>query len=198
MTSMKGRELPKIFAEDDVRALLSIPNMKRPTGIRNRVMLELMYRAGLRVGELCKLNVRDVQVRERRVHIRAAIAKFKVERYVPLEEDTLELVDLWKREREKFADGSKLLFVTLKGGAVSPHYCWQMMQRYGRRAKIEGPCHPHMLRHTFATELMNEGDVGIREIQTLLGHKSVDTTMIYTHVSEPKLAEKIRRRRRSF
>jgi len=194
----KGRELPKIFSDEDVRALLAVPNMRRPTGIRNRAMLELMYRAGLRVGELCRLNVRDVQVRERRIHIRAAIAKNKVERYVQIEDGTLELVERWKREREKYADGSKILFVTLKGSPVSPHYCWQMMQRYGRRAGIEGPCHPHMLRHTYATELMSEGDLNIREIQNLLGHKSVDTTMIYTHVSEPKLAEKIRRRQRGF
>lgn len=195
MTSMKGRELSKVFVADDIDALLAVPNMRRPTGIRNRVMIELMYRAGLRVGELCKLNVRDVQTREQRVHIRSAIAKFKVERYVPLEPDTLELVELWKEEREKFAGDSKLLFTTLKGKPVSPHYCWQMMQRYGRRAKIEGPCHPHMLRHTFATELMNEGKFHLREIQQMLGHEDPKTTMRYTHVAESELAEKIRSRR---
>jgi integrase/recombinase XerD len=178
------RRLPQVLNDDEVEALMAVPNLRAPTGLRNRVMLELMHRAGLRVGETCGLHMRDV--RGNRLHLRAAITKGQKEAYAYIDEPMQEWIERWKFVRRRHAAGKAHLFTTLKGGPVSPKYVWEMMRRYARRAGIERPVHPHMLRHTFATDLIREG-FNLRQVQELLRHSNIQTTSIYLHVYDPEL-----------
>lgn len=190
-TSRK-RKLPKILTRDEMVRLLEAPNLRYPTGLRNRCMLELMYRAGLRVSEVAELKPRDVDVRKGIVRIfdgkgGDGTAYFDAE--------TLRiLIDQWKVVRRTLPKGD-YLFCTLDGGQVSPRYLQQMVQRMRRRAGITAICTPHVLRHTFATELLGEG-FSMREVQDALRHADVSTTQVYTHVLDEHLRSKIQQRKR--
>lgn len=192
MASTRKRKLPKILTRDEVRALLDAPNRRYPTGLRNRCMLELMYRAGLRVGEVCALKPRDVDLRQGIVRVHDGkggdgTAYFDAE--------TLRvLIDQWKTLRRTLPK-SEYLFCTLAGGQVSPRYMQQMVKRMAERAGITAVCTPHVLRHTFATELLGEG-FSIREVQDAVRHADLSTTEIYTHVLDEQLRTKIQQRRR--
>jgi integrase/recombinase XerD len=175
-------------------ALMARANVDCPTGLRNRVMLQLMYRAGLRVSETCKIHLRDVDWKAGTLRIRPEVAKGGREAVIPLDRQTLEWLERWKPIRRRHAAGSPLMFTTLRGGQIDRHYVWEMVHRYGEKAGIEQPVHPHMLRHTYATELLREG-FDIREVQELLRHADIRTTVVYTHVSPERLAQKIRERR---
>lgn len=190
---MAGRTLPKTLSAEEVAALMARPNLNAPTGLRNRCILALMHRAGLRVSETCGLHLRDVRWAEGRIVLRAEVAKGGREATVYLDESTQSLLEAWKNVRRQYAAGKPHLFTTLKGGPVSRHYVWEMTARYGRRAGIERPVHPHLLRHTFATDLLNE-DFNLREVQVLLRHADIRTTTLYTHIVDTELQRKIRAR----
>jgi len=191
----RKRTLPKAISRAEASALLATPNLATPTGLRDRCLLELLYRAGLRVGEALALRPRDVD------HATGVVR-------VPLEGKTGErtayfdatsvgtLIDTWKRERRRYAKGDSPLFCTLEGGKMSPRHVQLMVRRRARRAGIKARVTPHVLRHSFATELLDEGFT-IREVQEALGHADVSTTMIYTHVMDSNLRAKIQRRRRA-
>lgn len=191
--SNRKRRLPKTLTRDEVQQLLDAPNLRAPTGLRNRCMLELMYRAGLRVGEVCTLRPRDVDLAGGMIRIEDGkggdgTAYFHAETVRALLEE-------WKRERRRIgAPAAAPLFVTLAGGPVSVRYVEQMVARSKKRAGITSVCTPHVLRHTFATELLDEG-FSIREVQDALRHRDVSTTMVYTHVLDSQLRDKIQRRR---
>lgn len=191
---MSGRELPKILSHDEVAALMRAPNLDAPTGLRNRCMLELMHRCGLRVSEACGLHLRDVDLREGTIHLRPEVAKGGNEAVVYLEPASEALLERWKPVRRRYAAGRKHLFTTLAGGPIDRRYCWRMIRRYADRAGIDRPVSPHMLRHTYATELLREG-FDVREVQRLLRHQDIRTTVIYTHLHEAELHRKIRSRR---
>lgn len=190
---MAARKLPKTLSADEAAALLARPNVNCPTGLRNRAMLQVMYRAGLRVSECCGIHLRDLDWKTGELRLRPEVAKGGREAVVPLGRATIEWLDRWKPVRRKYAAGAPWMFVTLRGGQVDRHYAWEMVSRYARKAGIEWPVHPHILRHTYATELLREG-ADIREVQELLRHADVRTTMLYTHVAPERLAERIRRR----
>lgn len=182
-----------MLSTEEVEALLKMPNQSAPTGLRNLCMLTLMLRCGLRVSEACQLHLRDVRWRDGQIHLRPEIAKGGREAVVYLDPHTEELLRRWKETRRHYAAGKPHLFTTLKGGPVSRQYCWQMVGRYGRRAGLERRVHPHMLRHTFACQLLAEG-FNIREVQQLLRHADLRTTAQYLHVIDVELAAKIRSR----
>jgi site-specific recombinase XerD len=187
------RKLPNTLLPDEVRRLLEAPNLRAPTGLRNRVMLELMYRAGLRVGEVCALKPRDVDVKAGTIRVwdgkgGDGTAYFDAE-------SLKILLDRWKDVRRTLPKGD-YLFCTLQGGRVSTRYMQQMTQRMLKRAKVATRCTPHTLRHTFATELREES-FDLREVQELLRHKDISTTQIYAHVRDEQLRQKIQRRRRA-
>lgn len=191
---MDARKLPKTLSSEEVEALMAAPNLAAPTGLRNRCMLALMHRSGLRVSEVCGLHLRDVRWREGQIHLRPEIAKGKREGFAYLDPQTEELLRRWKEVRRRYAAGKPHLFTTLQGGPVSRFYCWQMMRRYARRAGLdEHRVHPHVLRHTYATELLREG-FNVREVQQLLRHADIRTTVLYTHVIDVELQAKIRAR----
>jgi integrase/recombinase XerD len=189
------RTLPKILSAEDLEALLARPNIGCPTGLRNRAILELLAGAGLRASEVCGVYLRDIDWKRRRLRIRPEVGKGGREAVLPLDERTFSWLERWKPERRHHAAGSPWLFVTLKGGQLDRRYIWAMTARYARKAGIEDPVFPHRLRHTCATELLREG-FDLREVQQLLRHADVRTTVIYTYVSPERLAEKVRRRRR--
>jgi integrase/recombinase XerD len=186
-------ELPKVLTRAEVTALMAAPNLNAPTGLRNRCMLEVMHRLGLRVSECCGLHVRDVEWDDGQVHLRAAITKGEVEAWLPIDARTLSLLEQWKRERRRYAARKPHLFTTLTGGPVGRKYVWAMMQRYARRAGLETHVYPHILRHTFGTELLREG-FDLREVQHLMRHADVRTTTVYTHIAGGELHRRMRER----
>jgi len=188
------RKLPKTLSSEEVEALMAAPNLAAPTGLRNRCILALMHRSGLRVSEVCGLHLRDLRWREGQIHLRPEVAKGRREGFAYFDPHTEELLRRWKDARRCYAAGKPHLFTTLKGGPVSRFYCWQMMRRYARRAGVdEHRVHPHVLRHTYATELLREG-FNVREVQQLLRHADIRTTVLYTHVIDVELQAKIRAR----
>lgn len=190
---MPPRKLPKTLSPEEVRALMAMPNLAAPTGLRDRCVLELMYRAGLRVSEVCGLHLRDVKWSEAKLHLRQEVAKGGREAYVSLEPQTLALLERWKEVRRRYAPRQPWLFTTLRSTPITRRDMWKMVDRRSRKAGIKH-VHPHMLRHTFATELLREG-FNLREVQTALRHADIRTTVIYTHVHDQELHEKIRSRR---
>lgn len=190
--SSRKRRLPVVLSQDEVRRLLDAPNVRYPTGLRNRCMLELMYRAGLRVGEVCALRPRDVEIPSGIVRIWNGKTGDGTAYF---DSDSLRvLIEQWKAVRRALPKGPTL-FCTLKGAPVSVRYVEQMFQRMRSRAKIETRCTPHTLRHTFATELLGEG-FNIREVQEALRHADISTTQLYTHIINSDLRTKIQQRRR--
>lgn len=187
------RELPKVLTPDEVDALLAAPNVDCPTGLRNRCMLQLMLRCGLRVTETTLLHLRDVDWNDGSLHLRPEITKGEKEAFTYIDDATLEWLKRWKAERRKYAAGQPWLFTTLKGEPVGRKYVWAMMRRFAKRAGIREEIHPHMLRHTFATDLLRE-DFNIREVQQLMRHNDVRTTQIYTHVDDAQLRRRMRER----
>lgn len=190
----RPRELPKVLTKTEVAALLAIPNLDAPTGLRNRCILELMYGAGLRVSETCGLRVRDMDWGEGRLHLRPEITKGDKEAYVTVSHRVEAMLERWKHVRRAYAARQPHLFTTLEGGPVDRRYVWSMVGRYARRAGLaDKRVHPHMLRHSFATHLLQDG-YDLRQVQTLLRHDDVRTTTIYTHVFDAELHRRLRER----
>lgn len=176
----KKRALPKFLTEDERIALLRVPNKRYATGHRNLVMLHLMLNAGLRASEVLKLQMRDVDLNSGKLMVREG--KGKKDRAVWLDEETLELLRQWK---ERKPDGS-FYFTTLDGKPVSDRYLRAALERYGKKAGIDKRVHPHLLRHTFATQFF-QNTRNILMTQKALGHADVSTTMIYTHVVDDEM-----------
>jgi len=191
----RKRRLPKTISRDEAARLLKVPNLRAPTGLRNRCMLELMYRAGLRVAEVCALEPRDVDLTRGTVRVLDGkggdgTAYFDVD-------SVAALISEWKRERKRLGvAGGAPLFCTLAGETIDTSYMRAMVKRIARRAGLDpSKVSPHVLRHTFATELLDEG-FNIRQVQEALRHADVSTTMVYAHVYDAELRARIQRRKR--
>lgn len=185
------KKLPEVLTRAEVRLLLAQPNRRYPTGLRNYTMMLLMYRTGLRVSEV--VNLQPHHIDHSRECIKVVDGKGGKDRVVPVEPHVLSAVDAWMTVRSKLLQKGKSVFTTLKGESLDARYIRAMMKREAQAAGFAKHVHPHMLRHTYATELLEEG-LNIREVQELLGHSDVSTTMIYTHVNPVQLAAKIRSR----
>jgi integrase/recombinase XerD len=176
-----GRRLPGLLSHDEVDRLLAGPDPRTAAGARDRAMLELLYATGLRVSELCGLQLNDVNL-ETRVLI--ARGKGNKERIVPVGAPAAEAVKAYlgsARERLLKARRSKDLFVTPRGRKLTRQGFAKLLDRYARKAGIRRRISPHKLRHSFATHLL-EGGADLRAVQAMLGHADVSTTQIYTHV----------------
>ena len=181
-----GRPLPKTLTEEEVEALLSAPNADTTLGLRDRAMLEVLYATGLRVSELVSLPLAQVSLQQGLVRVRG---KGDKERLVPLgEEAVVWLEGFLAGTRTDLLRGqpSDALFPTRRGGPMTRQAFWQLIKRYARAAGIGKPLSPHTLRHAFATHLLNHG-ADLRVVQLLLGHSSLSTTQIYTHVARERL-----------
>jgi integrase/recombinase XerD len=177
---------PKVLSEADVEALLAAPDVNTPLGMRDRAMFEVLYAAGLRVSELVGLKVFEVDLD---AGVLRVMGKGSKERLVPLGEEAVDWVRRYKKDfrssllRKKSSDH---LFLTGRGAGMSRQAFWQNIKRHGARAVPGKPISPHVLRHAFATHLINHG-ADLRVVQMLLGHSDISTTQIYTHVARERL-----------
>lgn len=189
LTSPKlPRALPKHMEQAQVDQLLDAPDVASPRGLRDRAMLELMYASGLRVSELVNLKRHQLSLQQNLVQL---VGKGGKERLVPIGE----IAEQWLRDylaqaRPELSRGqeSDWLFVTSRGGPMTRHNFWQLIQRYAAKAGIRQHLSPHTLRHAFATHLLDHG-ADLRVVQTLLGHADLSTTQIYTHVTRVRLRD---------
>jgi integrase/recombinase XerD len=185
------RTLPGYLRLEEVERLLAQPNEKTPLGLRDRAMLEVLYSTGLRVSELISLGVSDLDAK---VGCVRCIGKGDKERIVPVGRKAVGVVDKYLRDaRPQFCgkgktSGNPTLFVNRRGRPLSRVGVWKILSAYGRRAGLRVPMKPHMLRHSFATHLLEHG-ADLRSVQLMLGHADISTTQIYTHVVEERLKQ---------
>ena len=185
------RTLPGYLRLEEVERLLSQPNEKTSLGLRDRAMLEVLYSTGLRVSELISLGVSDLDAK---VGCVRCIGKGDKERIVPVGRKALGMVDKYLREARPQlcgkgrSSGNPTLFVNRRGGPLSRVGVWKILSAYGRCAGLRLPMKPHMLRHSFATHLLERG-ADLRSVQLMLGHADISTTQIYTHVVEERLKQ---------
>jgi len=183
----QAMRLPKTLSEAQVEALLQAPQVQTELGLRDKAMLELLYATGLRVSELVSLGVLDVNLDQGVVRVTAG--KGGKDRLVPLGAEAAHWLSRYLREaRPLLLAGrrSDALFITVRGAAMHRQNFWLMVGRYARAADIHAPISPHVLRHAFATHLVNHG-ADLRVVQMLLGHADISTTQIYTHVARERL-----------
>lgn len=182
------RNLPKSLTEADVESLLNVPDVETPRGERDKAMLETLYASGLRVSELVTLKLPQVSQDMGVVRVMGKGAK---ERLVPLGEEALARVKRYVavgRPALLAGKASDDLFVTARGAAMTRQAFWQLIKRYALQAGVKAPISPHVLRHAFATHLLNHG-ADLRVVQLLLGHSDISTTQIYTHVARERLKQ---------
>ena len=171
---------PKSLSEAEVEALLAAPNTATPMGLRDRAMLELLYATGLRVSELVAVKTFEVNLDAGVVRV---MGKGSKERLVPLGEEAADWISKYLKSRNH---KSHALFLTNRGAGMTRQAFWHLIRRYGARAIPGKKLSPHVLRHAFATHLINHG-ADLRVVQLLLGHADISTTQIYTHVARERL-----------
>jgi integrase/recombinase XerD len=178
--------LPKYLALDEVEALLAQPDVATPRGLRDRALLELLYATGMRVSELVGIRAADLHLDEAYL---TCVGKGNKERLIPIGDEAAAWVGRYLRDgRPAIARGrpTPRLFVNARGGPLGRVGFWKILKAYGRRAGIRSTLSPHVLRHSFATHLLERG-ADLRAIQLMLGHADLSTTQIYTHVLEARL-----------
>ncbi len=178
--------IPHYLNGEQIERLLAAPDQSKPTGLRDRAMIELLYATGLRVSELCHLRTGDV---ERQLGFVRATGKGNKQRLIPVGRPALDLVDRYiatARARILKQKTSPWLFVTARGGCLTRQAFWHALNLHGKSAGIFHDLSPHVLRHSFATHLL-EGGADLRSVQTMLGHADISTTQIYTHVMRSRL-----------
>jgi integrase/recombinase XerD len=184
------RSLPGYLRLDEVERLLKQPDEKTPLGLRDRAMLEVLYSTGLRVSELVGLRMPDLDSKTGCVR---CIGKGDKERIVPVGRKALEMVQRYVQQARpallrQGKTSNSALFVNRRGAVLSRVGVWKILSAYGRRAGLRIALTPHMLRHSFATHLLERG-ADLRSVQLMLGHADISTTQIYTHVVEERLKQ---------
>ncbi|WP_229721799.1 site-specific tyrosine recombinase XerD [Marinobacterium nitratireducens] len=181
----RGRPLPKTLTEDDVDRLLAAPSLEEPLGLRDRAMLEVLYATGVRVSELVELTRGQLNLRQGLIRV---FGKGSKERLVPLGEEAADWLQRYMREArpELAPPGSEVLFPSLRGRQMTRQTFWHRVKRHAQEAGIDKPLSPHVVRHAFATHLVNHG-ADLRVVQMLLGHSDLSTTQIYTHIAQQRL-----------
>ena len=180
------KSLPKSLSEDEVEGLLEAPDIKTDVGMRDRSMLELLYACGLRVSELVDIQITEVILSDGVIRVTGKGSKTRL---VPMGEEAVDWIKKYLAEsRQNILNKqtSKFLFVTNRGGEMTRQAFWYLIKKYALMANIDKPMSPHILRHAFATHLINHG-ADLRVVQMLLGHSDISTTQIYTHVARERL-----------
>ena len=187
-----GQAIPKALSEAEITALLGAVLGEDAKALRDRAVLEVLYATGIRVSELCALSLRDVDLNE---HLLRAFGKGSKERIVPIGRHATQAVEAWlsPRGRASFApkafprrDDAEALFVSSRSRRLSRQAAWVIVSEYASLAGLADKVTPHVLRHSFATHLLDHG-ADVRVVQELLGHASISTTQIYTKVSQEHL-----------
>ncbi|WP_299729117.1 site-specific tyrosine recombinase XerD [uncultured Endozoicomonas sp.] len=184
----QGKALPKTLSEDDVNALLNSPDTDTTIGLRDRTMLELLYACGLRISELVNLNLDNINLRQGVIRVTGKGSK---ERLVPMGQEAIDwLASYLKQARGELLNNyeSRTLFPGRYGRPMTRQTFWHRIKQYNTIAGIKSDVSPHVLRHAFATHLLNHG-ADLRVVQLLLGHSDLSTTQIYTHIANHRLTE---------
>ncbi len=184
------QKLPRILSLEEVNKLIEAPDCSKPQGIRDHAMLELLYGTGMRVSELIDLDVDDIHLSMGFVRV---FGKGGKERIVPLGSKAIESCAKYIKEvRPHFMDNKQgvtdALIVNMRGGRLTRQGCWKLLKGHGLKANIQKKLTPHILRHSFATHLIENG-ADLRAVQEMLGHADISTTQIYTQVSRARLKE---------
>jgi integrase/recombinase XerD len=178
------KPLPNVLVLEEVDRLLAAPDTTTGKGVRDRALLEVLYATGLRVSELIGLRLDGIDLQ---VGFVRCMGKGSKERIVPLGESAADAVEAYLRVR-RVKKPTNYLFLNNRGGRLSRMGFWKILRGYGVQAKIKKRLTPHVLRHSFATHLLERG-ADLRAVQTMLGHSNISTTEIYTHVMRERLKE---------
>ena len=185
----KGIKLPRVLSEDEVVRLLNQPDITTAEGFRDRTMLEVLYATGMRVSELINLTLERVDLNMKYI---IAFGKGSKERIVPLGSVAAEFLQQYlEKVRPKLTHedrNTNIVFLAFGGHELTRQRFWQIIRAYGRKANINKVLTPHILRHSFATHLLDNG-ADLRSVQELLGHSDISTTQIYTHLTNKRLRD---------
>ena len=189
-TPKQWQTIPKYLNLEEIERIIQAPDLSRPTGRRDRAMMEVLYASGLRVSELCKVGVSDLNLE---LGVLRTTGKGNKQRLVPVGKSAVLAVrDYCESGRAALLKGraSKYLFITARGGCLTRQAFWKLLAAHGRKAGIFHGLTPHVLRHSFATHLL-EGGADLRSVQIMLGHADISTTQIYTHVMRSRLRDTV-------
>lgn len=184
-------KLPNVLTQDEISRIVEAADSYTPLGIRDRAMLELLYSTGMRISELINLKLTDVFLDEAFLRITGKGGK---ERYVPIGKLAMDWLTIYLERGRPYLKqhhDSGYLFINRNGDKLTRMGVWKIVQKYAKRAGIKKPVTPHTFRHSFATHML-EGGADLRVVQELLGHASIRTTEVYTHISQEKLKEAVR------
>lgn len=187
-TPRQEKKLPRILSVEEIESLLAQPDLKTPSGIRDRAMLEVLYATGLRVSELVSLTVEDVNLEEGYLR---CLGKGAKERIIPLGSQALKYLALYLNHARRFLlarPGDPVLFLNHHGNRLTRQGFWKILKKYAGRMALNRKISPHIIRHSFATHLLENG-ADLRSVQEMLGHADISTTQIYTHLTRGKIRE---------
>lgn len=180
------KTLPKILALEEVEKLLEVPDISTPIGLRDRAMLEILYATGLRVSELVSVETKDIRSD---AGFLTCFGKGSKERIIPISSIAGKMVkEYLEKSRGILLKGktSRYFFLNARGEKMSRQWFWKIIKKYARKAGIKEVLNPHMIRHSFATHLLEHG-ADLRSVQMMLGHADISTTQIYTHINRKRL-----------
>jgi len=189
-TPRQWQTIPKFLNLEEIERISQSPDAQRKTGLRDHAMIELLYATGLRVSELCSLGVGDLNLE---MGVLRATGKGKKQRMIPVGKAALAAVRKYQDTgRPAILKGrpSRYLFVTAQGGPMTRQAFWKLLRGHGRKAGVFHHLTPHVIRHSFATHLL-EGGADLRSVQSMLGHADISTTQIYTHVMRSRLRKTV-------
>jgi len=180
------KKIPQTLNIEEIEKIILQPNLKTKIGIRDRAILDTLYATGMRVSEIVNLKLDDVNLE---MGFLRCVGKGNKERIIPLGKYATEAIKRYLKETRNYLLGKKdsdLLFISRLGKKISRQALWKMIKKYARMAKIKKPVRPHIIRHSFATHLLERG-ADLRSVQELLGHSDISTTQIYTHIDHNRL-----------
>ncbi|HEM55241.1 MAG: site-specific tyrosine recombinase XerD [Thermodesulfobacterium geofontis] len=180
--------LPQVLSLEEIERLLNSPNLNDPLGYRDRTMLEVLYATGLRVSELVGLKLENLNLELGLVRV---LGKGSKERLIPLGDYAIKFLKVYlENVRQKFVNekSKNFVFLNRRGTPLTRQRFWQIIKEYARKCGLEDKVTPHVIRHSFATHLL-QGGADLRALQMMLGHASLSTTQIYTHLDYKKLKE---------
>ena len=185
-----GKHLPEVLSIEEIDAMESKIDLTLPQGHRNKAIIEVLYSCGLRVSEMLNLKISDIFFDEQFITV---VGKGNKQRLVPISQSAIKYINYWLEDRDKLnikKGCEDFVFLNHRGGQLSRIMVFNIIKELSAKAEINKTISPHTLRHSFATHLL-EGGANLRDIQEMLGHKSILTTEIYTHIGQNHLRETI-------